>query len=146
MKAIKGHGFDLLFDLVNIPHGLHFPIHTFDMRQFITEERKFVLIIKEVQLLNIIGSIIRGLSLCRNMKLPHGNLSLSTIFKKGKYDWEISPPLYSRINLKNRRTLEDDYVNIGISGEFAIDYLISPESHEFIKISENCNFYFFHNF
>lgn len=140
IEIIKKHGYDLILQEISIPNGLLFPIYSFDLRKFIIEERKFVLIIKEVQLLNLLGSVIQGLSLCRSMKLPHGNLSLSTIFKKGKHNWEISPPLYSRINLKNRRIIEDDLVKIGMNAEYAIDYLISPESNESILKIEECRF------
>jgi hypothetical protein len=138
IQTLKSNGYEMILQEIKIPHGLLFPIYKFDLKQFIQEERKFVLIIKEVQLLNLIGSIVNGLSLCRSMKLPHGNLSLTTIFKKGKYDWEISPPLYSRINLLNRRTKESDYVNIAVGGEFAIDYLIAPELYTFFDKKAKC--------
>jgi hypothetical protein len=138
VQILKKNGYQRIVEDFTIPHGLLFPIYKFDLKQFIQEERKFVLIIKEVQLLNLIGSIVNGLSLCRSMKLPHGNLSLTTIFKKGKYDWEISPPLYSRINLTERRTQESDYVNIAISGQFATDYLIAPEMYEFLDQKAKC--------
>ena len=138
IQTLKSNGYEMILQKIRIPHGLLFPMYNFDLKQFIQEERKSVLIIKEIQLINLIGSIINGLSVCRSMKLPHGNLSMTTIFKKGKYDWEISPPLYSRINLINRRTQESDYVNIAIGVEYATDYLIAPEIYTFLEKKAQC--------
>lgn len=138
--TLKSNGYEELLEDIKIPHGLLFPLYRFDLKQFIQEERKFVLIVKEVQLINLLGSIINGLSLCNSLKLPHGNLSVSTVFKKGKYDWEISPPLYSRINLIKRKTSDIAKKKIATSGEYAIDYLISPEVYGYldeIKRSKN---------
>lgn len=132
VQNLKAHGFEEMLEDISIPHGLLFPLYKFDLKQFIQEERKFVLIIKEVQLINLLGSIINGLSLCRSLKLPHGNLSLTTIFKKGKYDWEISPPLYSRINLVLRRTSSNPHVKVASSGEYAVDYLIPQEIYKIL--------------
>lgn len=146
VKFCMENGYESLLEGIEIPHSLLFTLYNFDLKQFIEEERKFVLIIKEIQLLNLIGSIINGLSLCRNLKLPHGNLSLTTIFKKGKFEWEISPPLYSKINLHTRRTTEEDYIKIGVSGELATDYLLAPEEYKLIDKKKECKTYFLYNF
>lgn len=141
VTTLKASGYEELLEEIKIPHGLLFPLYKFDLKQFIQEERKFVLIIKEVQLINLLGAIINGLSLCRSFKLPHGNLSLTTIFKKGKYDWEISPPLYSRINLVKRKTSEIGHEKIAFRGDFAIDYLIPPELYVYLDHIKKCNWW-----
>lgn len=65
-------------------------------------ENSMMMIMNEIKLLNLIGSVIKGLLLCHSLGLPHGNLSGSTIYKGDKFSWQISPPTYSRNNLNIR--------------------------------------------
>ena len=131
-----------IMEVYGMPDYVKFPYFFFDFKRFVIEEKKSVLVMKEIQLLNLISSVVCGLSVCEQMRLPHGNLSRSTIFKNGKHSWSISPPLYSRVNLKRRMVSLDNRMKITANCETAIDYLLAPEIQKKIKAIRECNFTF----
>lgn len=136
----RERGLGKIMDHYPLTEYVQFPFYFFDLKKFIIEERKFILVMREIQLLNIIGSIMNGLKVCRELCLPHGNLSLTTIFKKGKINWEISPPLYSRINLYKRREFIKNNKSLIINPDQEVDYLLTDEIHTFIQNKFESNF------
>lgn len=115
-----------------------FRYYYFDLRKFLKEEKKFIILVREIQLLALLGSVFNGLMVCRKFGLPHGNLSQTTIFKKSKLDWEISPPLYSKVNLYKRRTQKSKVFASFSNPDQIIDYLMAPEIHDFINELHKC--------
>ena len=130
-------GFDL-----PLSKSVKFSFYFFDLKKFIQEERKFVLIVKEIQLLNLISCVVNGLAVCRAIRLPHGNLSSSTIFKKDKFEWEISPPLYSRVNLELRMMTRKEVIKMVSDPDYAIDYLVAPEVYQGFTDKTKCKYFY----
>lgn len=132
-----------VIEVYGVPEFVRFPYFFFDLKRFVEEEKKSILVMKEIQLLNIVSSVVCGLSICRQMKLPHGNLSRTTIYKNGKHSWSISAPLYSRVNLKKRFISLNDRKNILIEPFNCVDYLVAPEVFDIVDMIKKCKFKIF---
>jgi hypothetical protein len=102
ISTAQSRGFRVHLKALRIPRTMNFDFYRFTLEKYINSEKNMMLIPNEIKLLNIVGCVVKGLLLCRQLGLPHGNLSGSTIFKINKFNWQISPPLYSRNNLKTR--------------------------------------------
>lgn len=101
-KYVKSRPIGKFLERVEVPKQVTFNFYRFSLTKFISIQRKMVLMINEVSLLGLVGSVVKGLLLCYSARLPHGNLTLDTVFKANKFDWKISPPTFSRNNLKLR--------------------------------------------
>ena len=118
----------------DLPEVVEFPLHTFNILRYLSEDRKLNLMTREIDLFHIISAVCNGLSVCRTIGLPHGNISPSSIYKRGKFEWEISPPLYSKISLEKRVIPNNMWSRMGMNFEEAVEFLIPPEGH--VKLNE----------
>lgn len=98
----KSLGFEKHLKKIEMTGYATFNFFKFNLQTYVDLEQKMQMMVGEVKLLNFIGCVTKGLLLCRAMNLPHGNLSPETVFKSNKFNWVISPPLYSRVNLITR--------------------------------------------
>lgn len=126
-KYLEEKGFDMIIKERPLTKFVKFETTIFDMNKFLREDRKLNLMTKEIALWNIVTSVIQSLYLCRILKLPHGNISPQTVFKKGRMDWEISPPLFSSINLCKRIYRPNNNPNSSRNYAGSIEFCVAPE-------------------
>jgi hypothetical protein len=103
IETAKKRGLGPFLNEIDLPRFVQFKFYKFSLLKYLQIQKKMVLILNEIALLNLIGCVVKGLLVCYNSNLPHGNLSIDTIYKSGKFCWQITPPIYSRNNLHIRQ-------------------------------------------
>lgn len=124
---------------IKLLNEIEFKITSFDLDKFLHEDQKMCLITKEITILQLLSTLIQALSLCYVMKIPHGNISPQTIFKKGKLEWELSPPIYSTINLEKRSQITGPGLLMK-NKEVCIEFCMAPEIMDFKEAVNKCKF------
>ena len=126
-KYLENKGYDAIIKERPLTKYVQFKITMFDVSRFIKEDRKLNLMTKEIIIWNILTSCVQGLIICRILNLPHGNLTPQTVFKKGRMEWEISPPIFSTINIYKRMYRPNKNQNSIRNYNGSVEFCVAPE-------------------
>ena len=127
LKTLKNSKYRKLSEKFIPLKFVEFFVNDFDLESFLIGNKKMLIMSREVMVMNILMSLVQGLSLCEAIGVPHGNICIHTIFKKSKFAWEISPPMYSQVCLEKRYMECYNKPSKRPADEYAIEFCIAPE-------------------